>query len=119
MRSSPSLRDRIRPRALLFITVFVGGATYFEFVYSGPASLYSVALWIIVVPLLFSTTVDGVRSHYLYQPLMYGGFMAIGVLQYLDGDWLLLAGLFILAGIVGLVSELRNQYTPTASRPQQ
>ena len=103
----------------MLMIVIVGGATYFEFVYSGPPSLYSVALWIIIVPLLFSATVDGVRSHYLYQPLMYGGFVAIGVLQYLDSDWLLLAGLFILAGIVGLVSELHDQYTPTVSRPQQ
>ena len=73
----------------------------------------------IVVPLLFSTTVNGVQSHYLYQPLAYGSFIAIGVLNYLDGDWFLLAWLFILAGIVGLVSELHKQYTPTVSRPQQ
>lgn len=98
--------------------VFVGAATYVEFVYSGRPNLYSVVLWIIVVPLLFSTIVNGVRSHPLYQPLVYGGFIAIGVLQYLDDDWFLLAGLFVLAGIVGLVSELRNQQSPTRSRPQ-
>lgn len=91
MSSGPSLRDRIRPRVLLMI-LLVGGATYVEFVYLGPPSLYSVVLWIIVVPLLFSTTVNGVRSHPLYQPLVYGGFIAIGVLQYLDSDWFLLAG---------------------------
>lgn len=117
MSSGPSLRDRIRPRVLLMI-LLVGGATYVEFVYLGPPSLYSVVLWIIVVPLLFSTTVNGARNHPLYQPLVYGGFIAIGVLQYLDSDWFLLAGLFILAGIVGLVSELRNQYAPTPTRPQ-
>ena len=119
MNSSPSFRDRIRPRALLFMIVFVGGATYVEFVYFKPPSLYSVALWIVVVPLLFSTTVNGVRGHPLYQSLAYGGFIAIGVLQYLDGDWVLLSGLFILAGIVGLVSELRNQSPLSVSRPQQ
>ena len=72
--------------------VFVAGATYVEFAYSGPPTLCSVAFWIIVVPLLFSTTVNGVRSQPLYQPLVFGGFIAIGVLQYLDGDWFLLAG---------------------------
>ncbi|WP_225307885.1 MULTISPECIES: hypothetical protein [unclassified Haloarcula] len=58
--------------------------------------------------MLFAATVTGVRSHPLYQPLMYGGFVAIGTLQYLDGDWALLAGVFILGGIGGLLSELRN-----------
>lgn len=97
--------------------VFVGGATYFEFVFSGPTTLYSVALWIIIVPLLFSATVTGVRSHPLYKPLAHGGFIAIGVLQYLGGNWFFLAGLFILAGIVGLVAEVLNQPSPTVSRP--
>jgi len=93
----------------------VGAATYFEFVYSGPPTLYEVVLWILVVPLLLAATVDGVRSHPLYEPLMYGGFVAIGTLQYLAGDWVLLAGLFVLGGIVGLVSEFRSR---TLSRPQ-
>jgi hypothetical protein len=91
------------------MVVLVGAATYFEFVYSGPATLYSVALWIIVVPMLFAATVSGVRSHPLYQPLIYGSFIIIGILQYLDGDWYLLAGVFALCGILGLISEFRNK----------
>jgi hypothetical protein len=98
--------------------LLVAGGTYVEFVYFGPPTLYSVVLWLIVVPLLLSTTVHGVRSHPLYQPLVYGSFIAIGVLQYLDTDWFLLGGLFILAGIVGFVSELRNQYSTRSSRLQ-
>ena len=93
--------------------LLVGAATYFEFVYAGPPTLYSIVLWIIVVPMLFAATVRGIRSHPLYQPLMYSGFIAIGTLQYLDGEWYLLAGLFVLCGIGGLVAEFRdkNGYT--------
>lgn len=95
--------------------MLVGAATYFEFVYYGPSTLYSVVLWIIVVPMLFSATVSGVRSHPLYQPLMYGGFIAMGTLQYLDGEWQLLAGLFVLCGIIGLLAEFRNKNNPARS----
>lgn len=107
MSSLQTLLNRIRPGALLFMLLLVGAATYFEFVYAGPPTLYSVVLWIIVVPMLLAATVNGVRSHPLYQPLMYGGFIAIGTLQYLDGEWYLLAGLFVLCGIGGLVAEFR------------
>ena len=108
MTALSTLENRVNPTAVLVIVVLVGVATYFEFVYSGSPTLYSVVLWIIVVPMLFAATVNGVRSHPLYQPLMYGGFIAIGTLQYLDGDWYLLAGLFVLCGIVGLIAEFRN-----------
>jgi hypothetical protein len=97
--------------------VIIGAATYFEFVYSGPSTLYTVVLWIIVVPMLLAATVTGARSHPLYQPLMYGGFVAIGILQYLDGDWFLLAGLFVLGGIIGLVFKLRNRSNILIPRP--
>ena len=102
------LRDQIRPGALLFMLAIIGAATYFEFVYYGPPTPYAVVLWIIVVPMLLATTVTGVRSHPLYQPLVYGGLVVIGALQYLGGEWVLLAGLFVLGGIGGLISEFRN-----------
>jgi hypothetical protein len=95
--------------------VLVGAASYFEFVYYGPPTLYSVVLWIIAVPLLFAATVNGIRSHPLYQPLMYGGFIAIGTLQYLDGNWHLLAGIFVFGGIIGLIAEFRNKHDLTRS----
>ncbi|MFD1600543.1 hypothetical protein ACFSBX_16505 [Halobellus rarus] len=114
-----SLKERIRPAALLFMSILIVAATYFEFVYYGPPTLYSVALWIIVAPMLLASTVTGVRSHPFYQPLAYAGFIAIGVLQYLGGEWFLLAGLFVLAGAVGLVVELRNRTDATRSDQQQ
>lgn len=55
--------------------------------------------------LLLAAAVSGVRSHSLYQPLLYGGFIAIGSLRYPDDNWVLLAGLFVLGGIIGLISE--------------
>src|SRR6056297_1440797 len=103
MTALHSLRERVRPAALLFMLIFIAAATYFEFVYYEPSTLYSVALWIIVVPMLLASTVRDIRSHPLYQPLVYSGFIAIGALQYLDGDWFVLAGLFVLSGAVGLV----------------
>lgn len=109
MTSLHHLQDRIRPGALLVMLAIVGASTYFEFVYNGPPTLYAVVLWIIVVPMLLISTVDGVRSHPLYQPLTYGGFIAIGALQYLNGNWFLLSWLFILCGMIGLVLELRNR----------
>ena len=115
MTTLKSLQNRIRPGAVLVMVVLVGAATYFEFVYSGPATLYSVVLWIIVVPMLFAATVSGVRSHPFYHPLMYGSFITIGLLQYLDGDWYLLAGVFVLCGIIGLIFEFRNKNNPTYS----
>lgn len=102
------VQDRIRPGAALFMLAIIGAGTYLEFVYFGPPTLYTVLLWIVVVPMLLAATVRGVRTHPRYQPLMYGGFVAIGTLQYLEGDWVLLAGLFIAGGIIGLISELRN-----------
>lgn len=109
MTSLHSLQNRIRPWALLGILAFVGAATYFEFVYSGPPTPYAIFLWIIVVPLLLAAAVNGVRRHPLYQPLLYGSFVAIGTLQYLDGDWFLLAGLFVLGGVIGLILEFRDR----------
>ncbi|MDS0284472.1 hypothetical protein [Haloarcula onubensis] len=103
-----SLEKRVRPVALLVMLILTGVATYFEFVYYGPPTLYSVGLWIIVVPMLLASTVRGLRSHPLYQPLLYGGFIAIGALQYIDGEWVLLAGVFVLGGTVGLAIELRD-----------
>ena len=103
-----SLRERVRPVALLIMLVIVAAATYFEFVYYGPPTLYSVGLWIIAVPMLLASTMRGIRSHPLYQPLVYSGFIVIGTLQYLDDEWFLLAGLFVLGGTVGLASELRD-----------
>lgn len=88
--------------------VLIAAATYFEFVYYGPLTLYSVALCIIAVPMLLASTVRGMRSHPLYQPPVYGGFIAIGALQYLDDEWFLLAVLFVLAGTMGLALELRD-----------
>jgi hypothetical protein len=98
---------------------FVGAATYFEFVYSEPPTLYATFLWIIIVPLLLAAAVDGVRRHPLYQPLLYGSFVAIGTLQYLDGGWFLLAGLFVLGGVIGLILESRDRSNSRGSLPQQ
>ena len=103
-----SLKERIRPAALLFMSILIVAATYFEFVYYGPPTVYSALLWVVVVPMLLASTVRGVRSHSLYQPLLYGGFVVIGVLQYLDGEWFLLAALFVVGGVVGLATELRD-----------
>lgn len=100
------------------MTVFVGLATYVEFVYYPDVSAYTVALWLVVVPMLFAATVRGLRDHPLYQPFVYAGLAAIGVLQYLDGDWYLLAGLFVLAGSAGLVVELRDSDARRRLRPQ-
>jgi len=109
-----TLKDRIRPAALLLMLVIVGAATYFEFIYYGPPSLYTVVLWVFVVPMLLVATVKGIRSHPLYQPLMYGGMIAIGALQYLDGDWFILAGLFVVAGIAGVAAETRTRMNTTS-----
>ncbi|WP_254841337.1 hypothetical protein [Natronomonas marina] len=115
MSSISTLRDRIRPGAFIVVVLLVGGATYFEFLVTEP-SPYSFLLWIILVPLLLvSAAVKGVRSHRLYRPLTFGSFIAIGVLQYLDGEWYLLAGLFVLAGIGGLISALLSRETPAPS----
>ena len=108
MMALHELRERIRPGALLFMLVFIAVATYFEFVYYAPPTVYSIALWV-VVPMLLASTVTGLRSHPLYQSLVYGGFVVIGALQYLDGEWFLLAALFILAGVVGLANEVRDR----------
>ena len=107
MTALTAFRSRIRPRLALVLSMVVAAATYFEFVYNGPATLYAVLLWIIVVPMLFATTVRGVQDHPLYWPLVSVGFVLIGVLQYLAGNWVVLAGLFALAGIVGLASQVR------------
>lgn len=93
----------------------VSVATYVEFIYYGPPSPYAVVLWVIVVPMLLAGTVTGVQSHPLYQPLMYGGMIAIGTLQYLAGDWFILAGLFVLAGVVGVTAEIRRRVNTTAA----
>jgi len=106
-----SLEERVRPLALLVMLILIGSATYFEFFYYGPPTLYSVGLWIIVVPMLLASTVRGLRSHPLYQSLLYSGFIAIGALQYLGGEWFLLAGVFVLGGIIGLAVELRDWMT--------
>ncbi|SDY80625.1 hypothetical protein [Halopenitus persicus] len=119
MTALHTLRKRIRPAALLVMSTLIVAATYFEFVYYNSPTLYSVALWIIVVPMLLASTVTGVRSHPLYQPLVYGGFIVIGTLQYLDGEWFLLAVLFVLGGVLGLAVELRNQTNVTRSGYQQ
>ncbi|MBX0288556.1 hypothetical protein EGH22_19685 [Halomicroarcula sp. F28] len=108
MTALHSLRERARPAALLVMLALIAAATYFEFVYYGSPTLYSVALWIIVVPMLLASTVRGMRSHPLYQTLVYSGFIAIGALQYLDDEWFLLAGLFVLGGTIGLALELRD-----------
>lgn len=104
-----TLQNRIRPGAILVMTLLVGIASYLEFVYFGTPTLYSIVLWIIIVPLLFAATVIDAESHPLYQPLLYGGFIVIGTLQYLDGDWFLLAGLFVLCGIIGLIAEFHKK----------
>ncbi|WP_323677241.1 hypothetical protein [Halorubellus sp. PRR65] len=119
MAALHTLREQVRPAALLVMSILIATATYFEFVYSGPPTLYSVVLWMIVVPMLLASTVTGVRSHPLYQPLAYGGFIAIGTLQYLDGEWFLLAILFVLSGIFGLAIEFRNRTDATRSGQQQ
>lgn len=108
MTALHSLRERVRPVALLIMVVIVAAATYFEFVYYGPPTLYSVGLWIIAVPMLLASTMRSIRSHPLYQPLVYSGCIVIGTLQYLDDEWFLLAGLFVLGGTVGLAIELRD-----------
>ncbi|MDS0261063.1 hypothetical protein NDI56_16820 [Haloarcula sp. S1CR25-12] len=107
MTALHTFRSRIRPGALLIVSLLVGAATYIEFVYYGPATLYAVILWIVVVPMLFAMTVQGVRDHPLYQPLVYVGFIAIGVLQFLADNWAVLAGVFVVAGLAGLASQLR------------
>ena len=107
---SPStLRERIRPRALLIVLAVVTIATYLEFVYLGQANAFSVLIWILVVPLLLAQTVEGVRDHPLYQPILYGVLIALGVLQYLNEAWTLLAGFLVLAGVVGLLFEVRSR----------
>jgi uncharacterized membrane protein YjjP (DUF1212 family) len=88
--------------------LLVGIATYFRSIYYGPLSLYSVVLWIVAVPMSFLATVKGVRSHPFYRPFMYGGFVTIGVLQYLDDDWFVLAGVFIAGGIIGLITQFHH-----------
>jgi hypothetical protein len=108
MTALHELRERIRPGALLFMLALIAAATYFEFVYYGPPTVYSVALWVVVVPMLLASTVTDLRSHPLYQPLLYGGFVVIGALQFLDGEWFLLAVLFVLAGVVGLANFVRD-----------
>ncbi|WP_424003509.1 hypothetical protein ACOZ4I_04650 [Haloarcula salina] len=115
MTALQTLQNRTRLGAVLVLVVLVGAATYFEFIYYGPPTLYDVVLWLIVVPLLFATTVNGVQNHPLYQPLLYVGFIAIGFLQYLDGDWFLLAGLFVLAGVLGVISEAWNRFEVSRS----
>ncbi|WP_336339450.1 hypothetical protein [Haloarcula brevis] len=107
--SSSTFRERIRPKALLVMLAIVAIATYLEFVYLGQPNIFSVLIWIIVVPLVLSATVEGVRDHPLYQPIFYGALIAIGVLQYLDGEWTLLAGVFVLGGVIGLLSQVHNR----------
>jgi hypothetical protein len=99
---------------VLVLTALVGTATYFEFAYGRP-SPYAVVLWVVAVPLLFSTAVRGVRDHPLYRPVAYAGFVVIGIVQYLGGEWVLLAALFVLGGAVGLVSRLRDRLRPAPS----
>lgn len=113
MRGS-SLRERIRRGALLGMLTLVAAATYLEFVYDGPPSVFAVLLWILVVPMLLSATVEGLRGHPHYRTLSYAGFVGIGVLQYLDGEWLLLSGLFVLAGVVGLCYEVTHRTAPSS-----
>jgi hypothetical protein len=108
MNSTAALRRRIRPLRLCIVLLFVGGATYVEFVLQQSPSLPDIALWVIVVPLLLSTAVEGVRDHPLYQRALFSGFVVIGGAQYLDGEWVLLSMLFVLAGIVGLLLEFRR-----------
>ena len=115
MTALHTFQKRVRPVALLVMSILIAAATYFEFVYYGSPTLYSVALWIIVVPMLLASTVTGIRSHPFYQPLVYGGFIVIGALQYLDGEWFLLAALFVLSGVLGLAVELRNRTDSTHS----
>lgn len=103
-----SLRHRLRPGRAIGIALVVIGATYVEFVHWGRPTGYDIALWLVVVPLLFSAAVDSVRLHPRYNQLMYTGFIAIGALQYLDGDWMFLAGLFVIRGVAGLVVEYRR-----------
>jgi len=109
MTALRSLQNRIRPGATLLMLGVIGAATYFEFIYNGPPTVYSIVLWIVVVPMLLATTVDGVQDHPLYQPLLYAGFVLVGTLQYLDGHWFLLAGLFIICGVLGLLSVFRQK----------
>ncbi len=96
------------------LLVVVGAATYFEFIYT-EFTVYAVLLRLLVVPLLFASTVTGVRDQPLYKSLAYVGFIAVGVLQYLDGEWVLLAGVFILAGRAGLVADRLRQASPAVS----
>ena len=104
-----SLRDRIKPKWLAGMLVVVVVATYIEFVWFGSPTVYDIALWLLVVPLLLSFAVAGVSDHPLYQSLLSVAIAAIGVLQYLDGEWHLLAAAFVLSGLFGLVGELRNR----------
>ena len=112
-----SLGDRIRPLPFVVVSLVVIAGAYVEVATGGPPTPYAIALWLVVVPLLFAATVDGVRSHPLYEPLFSAGLVAIGVLQYFDGAWQLLAALFVLAGVAGLAVELRRRRSgPAPSR---
>jgi len=110
MSSRHVVRNRLRPVRFLVLSAFVAVATYFEFIYAGPPTVFDIALWLLVVPWLLSTTVEGVRDHPLYRPISAVVFLAVGVLQYLDGEWLLLAALFVLAGVGQLAAVGLDRY---------
>ncbi|GAB7093672.1 hypothetical protein JCM30237_08240 [Halolamina litorea] len=101
--------ERIRPKLLAGVLVVIVVATYVEFVWLGSPTVYDVALWLLVVPLLLSFAVSGVEDHRLYRPLLSAAIAAIGVLQYLDGEWRILAAAFVLSGLFGLFGELRDR----------
>ena len=104
-----ALRDRIKPKWLVALLAIVVVATYAEFVWLGPPTVYDFALWLLVVPLLLSFAVAGVEEHSLYRPFLSVAIAGIGVLQYLDGEWQLLAAVFVFSGLFGLLDGLRTR----------
>ena len=101
-----SLPASIRWRLFVPLAVFVVVGTYLEFVVTGPPTASEIVGWLVVVPLLLASAIEGITEHPWYLPAFYGMLVGVGVLRYVDGHFGLLTVLFVGGGLAGLVDWL-------------
>lgn len=95
-----------RWRFLVPLVVVVIAATYLDFGVFGPPTRYDIIRWLLVVPLLLASAIEGLADYPWYPPTVYGMLVGVGVIQYLDGHSGLLTLIYLFGGIAGLVDWL-------------
>lgn len=101
--------SHFRPIPVLVVGTILGTGAFFDLIYFGPGSIYAVISWVVVVPLIFVATINGVPSQRWFRFLVALSLPVIGLLRYLDGEWRFLTIAFVTGGFIELFRLQRTR----------